>query len=196
MLKLFLFFSASYFTPLQIVKAYYGGREVTPEDLEMALFVGMSPHERRRFEKKKRFFLNPEKCTESKGSTCTAVEAAKKDSEMDHSTNQELITGKFDVNSGGRGDLSTTNEDIDRRKPPEKGNNCTLDYGNGNGISSESDKKLSLLGHGPHGKQVVEHLLNNYGEEGIREFCQRWRQVFVEAIHPRFLPSGWNIKHR
>lgn len=197
MLKLFLFFSASYFTPLQIVKAYYGGREVTPEDLEMALFVGMSPHERRRFEKKKGLsFLNPEKRTISKGSTCTAVEAAKKDSEMDHSTNQELITGKFDVSDGGQGDLSTTNEDVDRRQPPEKGNNCTLDYGNGDGITSESDKKLSLLGHGPHGKQVVEHLLNNYGEEGIREFCQRWRQVFVEAIHPRFLPSGWNIKHR
>nr|CAD1819223.1 unnamed protein product [Ananas comosus var. bracteatus] len=116
---------------MQIVKAYYGGREVTPEDLEMALFVGMSPHERRRFEKKKGLsFLNPEKRTISKGSTCTAVEAAKKDSEMDHSTNQELITGKFDVSDGG-----------------------------------------------------------------IREFCQRWRQVFVEAIHPRFLPSGWNIKH-
>ncbi|XP_020095503.1 protein RRP6-like 3 isoform X2 [Ananas comosus] len=52
---------------MQIVKAYYGGREVTPEDLEMALFVGMSPHERRRFEKKKGLsFLNPEKRTISK----------------------------------------------------------------------------------------------------------------------------------
>ncbi|ONM57686.1 Polynucleotidyl transferase ribonuclease H fold protein with HRDC domain [Zea mays] len=38
---------------MQIVKSYYGGRDVTPEDLEMALLVGMSPHERRRLEKKK-----------------------------------------------------------------------------------------------------------------------------------------------
>lgn len=63
-------------------------------------------------------------------------------------------------------------------------------------ISSKRDSKLSLLGHGPHGKQVVNHLLEENGEEGIREFCQRWRQVFVEAVHPRFLPAGWDIMHR
>lgn len=56
--------------------------------------------------------------------------------------------------------------------------------------------KLSLLGHGPHGKQVVDHLLKEYGEDGIREFCQRWRQVFVDALKPRFLPGGWDVKHR
>lgn len=63
-------------------------------------------------------------------------------------------------------------------------------------ISSKSAKKLSLLGHGPHGKQVVERLLNDYGEDGIHQFCQRWRHVFVEAVHPHFLPSGWDIMHR
>lgn len=62
--------------------------------------------------------------------------------------------------------------------------------------ASETDKRLSLLGHGPHGKLVVEQLLENYGEEGILQFCQKWRQVFVEALHPQFLPGGWNIKHR
>lgn len=31
---------------------YYGGREISREDLERALLVGMSPHERRRFEKR------------------------------------------------------------------------------------------------------------------------------------------------
>jgi cation-transporting P-type ATPase D len=56
--------------------------------------------------------------------------------------------------------------------------------------------KLSLLGHGPHGKQVVDHLLKEYGEDGVREFCQRWRQVFVDALKPRFLPGGWDVKHR
>lgn len=56
--------------------------------------------------------------------------------------------------------------------------------------------KLSLLGHGPHGKLVVDHLLREYGEDGIRDFCQRWRQVFVAAIQPRFLPGGWDVNHR
>lgn len=58
------------------------------------------------------------------------------------------------------------------------------------------NSKLSLLGHGPHGKLVVDHLLREYGEDGIRQFCQRWRQVFVAAIQPRFLPAGWDVNHR
>ncbi|KAF6168135.1 hypothetical protein GIB67_011520 [Kingdonia uniflora] len=62
-------------------------------------------------------------------------------------------------------------------------------------IAPKCDQKLSLLGHGPHGKQVIEHILNEYGEDGIGQFCQRWRQVFVEAIHPRFLPVGWDVMH-
>lgn len=32
---------------------YYGRREISEEDLEKALLVGMSPHERRRLQKKK-----------------------------------------------------------------------------------------------------------------------------------------------
>ncbi|KAF3796773.1 RRP6-like 3 protein [Nymphaea thermarum] len=62
--------------------------------------------------------------------------------------------------------------------------------------SSKHDRKLSLLGHGHHGRRVVEAIMSVEGEDGICEFCQRWRQVFVDAIHPRFLPSGWDVKHR
>lgn len=58
------------------------------------------------------------------------------------------------------------------------------------------NSKLSLLGHGPHGKLVVDYLLKEYHEDGIRQFCQRWRQVFVAAIQPRFLPAGWDVNHR
>jgi cation-transporting P-type ATPase D len=63
-------------------------------------------------------------------------------------------------------------------------------------ISKHAEKKISLLGHGHHGKQVVELLLAKGGEEAVNQFCQRWRHVFVEAVHPRYLPSGWNINHR
>ncbi|XP_031473178.1 protein RRP6-like 3 isoform X2 [Nymphaea colorata] len=62
--------------------------------------------------------------------------------------------------------------------------------------SSKHDRKLSLLGHGHHGRRVVEAIMSVEGEDGICEFCQRWRQVFVDAIHPRFLPAGWDVKHR
>lgn len=79
------------------------------------------------------------------------------------------------------------------RNPADATLNSSMSHGI---VSSKCSPKLSLLGHGPHGKQVVEHLLTEYGEDGIRQFCQRWRQVFVEAIHPRFLPVGWDIMHR
>lgn len=60
---------------------------------------------------------------------------------------------------------------------------------------SKRAQKISLLGHGPHGKRVVEKLLQEKGEDGIREFCQQWRVVFVEAVKPCFLPAGWDIHH-
>lgn len=70
------------------------------------------------------------------------------------------------------------------------------DNGSARTAQPKFNPKLSLLGHGPHGKQVVDHLLREYGEEGIRQFCQRWRQVFVAATKPRFLPAGWDVNHR
>lgn len=54
----------------------------------------------------------------------------------------------------------------------------------------------SLLGHAVHGKHVVEILMEQEGDEEILKFCQRWRRVFVDAIHPTFLPLGWDIEHR
>eukprot|EP01018_Ginkgo_biloba_P009240 Gb_31916 [translate_table: standard] len=61
--------------------------------------------------------------------------------------------------------------------------------------TSQRVQKISLLGHGPHGKKVVEKLLEEEGEDGIRQFSQQWRLIFVEAVNPRFLPSGWDIQH-
>ncbi|GJX86419.1 hypothetical protein Tco_0337193 [Tanacetum coccineum] len=60
-------------------------------------------------------------------------------------------------------------------------------------VIATCSSKLSLRGHGPHGKQVVDYLLKEHREDGIQEFCQRWRQVFVEAINPQFLPASWEV---
>lgn len=61
--------------------------------------------------------------------------------------------------------------------------------------SQKSSQRVSLLGHGPHGKKVVEILLQKEGEFGISRFCQRWRAVFVESVKPTHLPLGWDILH-
>ncbi|KAJ1404317.1 Ribonuclease H-like superfamily [Sesbania bispinosa] len=222
----------------EIVRRYYGGREISEEDLEKALQVGMSPHERRRFEKKRGFSFR-----HSMGSTAAAPEqenhagypprmsdvdtlnldaldgsyANGETSEVDgeHLTEKNSL-GNPSLTSNLAVDGATSNgnsiavktTDYNESSDSAVNVNSCLSIRQSNGVSdfcyppkdedstqAKHNSKLSLLGHGPHGKQVVEHLLKEYGEEGIREFCQRWRQVFVEAVKPRFLPSGWDVKH-
>lgn len=223
-----------YFLPFQIVKTYFGGREISREDLEMALLVGMSPHERRRLEKKKGLsFRHHEQSIIYKSSTSGNDKVIKNNIKRNNSIHisQESLkddlkdidgrqtnTSASDMHAGlllnGDGSPGGNIQCLNKTEALEIGNGCVLSNGNGHGnlqketcevvfpstsyqvTSSKNAKKLSLLGHGPHGKQVVEHLLDKYGEDGIRQFCQRWRQVFVDAIHPRFLPSGWDIMHR
>lgn len=224
---------------LQIVMRYYGGREISEEDLEKALLVGMSPHERRRLERKKGLSFK-----HSKGSTVPDAEQEKLTSSLatsEMSGGPEVYTpndgscnltaedidlymakdadveNTFESNSGTHGktsveveknvnldcirDSDTKNVSVvkadnscERIPSNEKVDFCFTTH---DGIAHPKHKsKLSLLGHGPHGKQVVDHLLKEYGDDGVRQFCQRWRQVFVEAVHPRFLPAGWDVMHR
>lgn len=217
---------------MQIVKTYFGGREITVEDLEMALLVGMSPHEIRRLEKKKGLKLKRyngnnfqihAQTNESDINLSSDVHNSKESSEdgdandIDNEQwNTSMNETDADQQPGANEDASLAGggeQSLDRVETLNMESDFILNHDNGCGnpadenggnyhssgsqeVLSKGAKKLSLLGHGPHGKQVVEHLLNNYGEDGIGQFCQKWRQVFVEAVHPRFLPSGWDIMHR
>ncbi|KAM2916670.1 hypothetical protein FF1_045557 [Malus domestica] len=217
----------------EIVMRYYGGRQISGEDLENALLVGMSPNERRRFEKKKGLSLKHAKGiiqpdAEQERTTITMytsaiVNASEADTLLDSCTTEaEAYTGtengdafmlkdadlgteeeafavvEKNMNSdiSGVADsqfISVVNADGERDTP-----NGSVDFSHaGYGATSHRKRrsKMSLLGHGPHGKQVVDHLLKEYGEDGVSQFCRRWRQVFVESLHPRFLPAGWDITH-
>ncbi|GFP79574.1 exosome complex exonuclease rrp6 [Phtheirospermum japonicum] len=158
---------------MQIVRTYYGGREISNEDLERALLVGMTPHERRRFEKKRGFSF------------------------------KHLPKGIANLDDVKETNITNPDESVDSLRTNMTETDEKQDYvdnlmepADDRDISVKHESKLSLLGHGPHGKQVVMHLLKEYGEDGVRDFCQRWRQVFVEALHPRFLPGGWDVMHR
>ncbi|BAT01730.1 Os07g0513100 [Oryza sativa Japonica Group] len=229
---------------MQIVKSYYGGRDVTPEDLEMALLVGMSPNERRRHSKKNGFsYRSQAQNVIRKSNSNGIVENNEHDPEngyaeqfskngvennshpdIDENNNQLGIDEHTSQpGSGGNKIHGPTLSKESTIYPPRMANpisdssieadtvqqaslggnpaNGDLDRdpcGSNNSnqaIPQNGDKKISLLGHGHHGKQVVELLLSNGGEEAINQFSQRWRQVFVASLHPRYLPSGWNIKH-
>lgn len=161
---------------------YYGGRDISDEDLENALLVGMSPHEKRRMRKKRGLSFNP--------------------------SSKNVVSDKKTKSSNGHLQLSSSKKPVSVDMEDELEDSSVLDSDvnselNGpvpassdGAVFATCSSKLSLLGHGLHGKQVVDYLLKEYGEDGIREFCQRWRQVFVEAINPRFLPAGWDVTHR
>ncbi|XP_020234215.1 protein RRP6-like 3 isoform X2 [Cajanus cajan] len=227
----------------EIVRRYYGGRDISDEDLERALQVGMTPHERRRFEKKSGFSFKhstestatmPEQdnhagCTRRMSNVDTLKVVARDGSYANEETSEvdgELLMRKDDFGNstlasditvngsvsaalhGNTITVETSDYDENSDTAVNVDNSC-LSRRHANGHSdlsyplndekstrAEHNSKLSLLGHGPHGKQVVDHLLKEYGEDGIREFCQRWRKVFVDAVNPRFLPAGWDVKHR
>lgn len=198
---------------------YYGGREISDEDLEKALLVGMSPYERKRLGKKRGLQFKHASSqvlvgtdTDSKA-TCSKQSNGQNSMEMrtdisSHSTcSNTLANGEVSsahtkgVDSDSTKARNTncipfSDSDVSESGNPLNGvTNLICSSYNGN-FSSKHRSKYSLLGHGPHGKLVVDHLLKEYGEDGILEFCQKWRQVFVDALHPRFLPAGWDVKHR
>ncbi|XP_073060841.1 protein RRP6-like 3 isoform X1 [Primulina eburnea] len=225
-----------------IIMMYYGRREISEEDLERALMVGMSPHERRKFGKKKGYafkhvrkheYLNDEEENNIGSKPNISSQNASRGEILD-----SLVSNTGETDEKQYYDDILMVEDTGVSRQPSSscigGNNTIFSantsymnsvvknvpgvilasdssYDNISGNSSISkeitsagqvrdsslkhESKVSLLGHGPHGKQVVEYLLKEYGPDGINQFCQRWRQVFVEALHPRFLPAGWDVMH-
>lgn len=201
----------------QVVMKYFGGREISEKDLEKALLVGMSPHERRRFQKKKGYVFKKlfrETIQEEHESSNvepipTFLSSSNLDNAGDSHASVRDKSGEEDADMAKDADVSSlslfTDEDIstealagdDKQTAcDENGLSDTRLFSNAEGtISAKNGSKLSLLGHGPHGKQVVDHIMREHGEDGIRKFCQKWRQVFIEAINPRFLPAGWDVMH-
>ncbi|CAH9089268.1 unnamed protein product [Cuscuta europaea] len=183
----------------EVVRNYYGGREISEIDLENALLIGMSSIGRRRFVKKK---LSSKQSTPYVASDHNNHKPSSDANAK--STYENGILGGTEKrwNNGNTNTVVLKDIDFDNRcstSNAESGSIYTesdIVHSNNNvNDSSKVHSKVSMLGHGPHGKQVVEFILQENGEEGICEFCQRWRQVFVEAVHPRFLPAGWNIMH-
>lgn len=201
---------------LQIVRSYFGGRDISTNDIEEALLVGMSPYERRKLQKKRDGCPNKNNSVVISQSTKdifnggnTSVSAKDDSSHVDENLVSETFLNPdfpsnqtFDeteacnlVKKGVCIRKITTNDPHDcEDKAPSEDN--VVSYYSSNGISARHAKRLSLLGHGPHGRQVVDYILKEQGENGILRFCQRWRQVFIDCIHPRYLPTGWDVMHR
>lgn len=269
-----------------VVRDYYGGRNISLEDIQAALLVGKGPRELRRFLKKRGLVLAnfvraeeeaPNGDEDTKNLACKNSSEANLESRnnMKHSHGQNIPLASLassdlmrdvarlemvDIDEGdvvtgaefedeNKHEFQSSSSDIEESlkvdviaeshtiyaasekyecdSPVDEvvavdslnGNNTTdegsilTEFCSTNGqnsttrhISSQGDsersllydkpsQRVSLLGHGPHGKKVVEILLDQEGEDGIVRFCQRWRAVFVESVKPDYLPSGWDISH-
>ncbi|RAL41830.1 hypothetical protein DM860_009012 [Cuscuta australis] len=118
-----------------------------------------------------------------------------------------LLTWKPVVNSCGQVKminpklpaLGFVSDDQDQESEKLSGSDDRIhqEYGSDSvqSMDDANDSSKQCMGHGAHGKQVVEFILKENGDEGIRGFVQRWREDFVEAIHPRFLLARWNTKY-
>ncbi|OAE24805.1 hypothetical protein AXG93_1988s1090 [Marchantia polymorpha subsp. ruderalis] len=196
----------------EVVKAFYGRKNISQQDLRAALLVSMGPHERHRLSKKRL-------CRESPANKAT-------DEEATHLSDAETLSGNQREHSSAltvkdenvqseaetcRSLIVDTQDDAASEHPESRQTASTSNY-----LETDNDnerifieslpsrrqshrhrsrKNGSLLGHGAHGRRVVEALMAQDGDEGIRVFCQQWRAVFVEALKPAFLPPGWDIAH-
>ena len=173
---------------------YYGGREISDEDLEKALLVGMSPNERKRLGKKRGLQFKHASSQVLVGTDTDSKETCSK-----QNNGQNLMEMRTDIsghstcsNTLANGEVSSAHsKGVDSDSTKSRNTNCIpfsdsdaaesgsplngaknliCSTNNGN-FSSKHKSKYSILGHGPHGKVAVEHLLKEYGEVGILEFC-------------------------
>lgn len=214
---------------LQVLRTYYGGRDITPEDLKAALIVGMGPREHRRLMKKR--FLRQQRSSKNEDLNITDAKTVSSGQCCSQTSNGDIaqiimdpktcITNQVEdetplppseVDQAGKSEA----DQVGKSKADQAEQNSALDDDQNADVSgSDEDTKLStvaveparkhsrrsitkesLLGHGPHGKQVVDMIIEKEGDEGIRHFCQLWRAVFVDALQPAFLPPGWDVTHR
>jgi cation-transporting P-type ATPase D len=210
-----------FFFFLQVLKTYYGGREITPEDLKAALIVGMGPREHRRL-MKKRFLRqqrnedmdvktqgleNSPQITDGEGSQVakTSISNQMKDDDAQLPPSETDQAERSEVDQVGRSEVDQVEQNggvpeeelqVGGSGSDEDIKSSTVEAEAPRRHSRRSINKESLLGHGPHGKQVVDMIIEKEGAEGIRQFCQVWRVVFVDALQPAFLPPGWDVTHR
>ena len=74
----------------------------------------------------------------------------------------------------------------------------TIKHENGSGL----EIRLSSLPKCPldsgeqiHGEQVVKKAIENGGDPELYSIIRRFREVFVEALQPKYLPTKWDIDH-
>ncbi|KAL2634406.1 hypothetical protein R1flu_005885 [Riccia fluitans] len=183
----------------EVIKAYFGRETITQEDLKAALLVSMGAHERRRLSKR---------ILAQGGNNAKAAELVIRDDiSLPNGQDERLVSSGTEANMAPtrEGNMQEENGEV-QQISCSSSHFESGDYTDKTILESLSAKRVSyrhkgrkndsLLGHAVHGRRVVEIIMKQEGEDGIRVFCQQWRTVFVQALQPCFLPPGWDISHR
>ena len=59
-------------------------------------------------------------------------------------------------------------------------------------VGTEDGEEQNFL---QHGEKVVSTLNEQGGIEAVKEFEVSWRQHFLDAMKPQYMPDGWNLYH-
>ncbi|KAL3693196.1 hypothetical protein R1sor_006847 [Riccia sorocarpa] len=183
----------------EVIKAYFGRETITQQDLKAALLVSMGAHERRRLSKRI--------LAQGSNNANAAELVTRDDGSLPSSQDERLTPSGVETCTPSTQDDSIQEKNAEAQQmPPSPSSSVPSgDYMDRIILESLSAKRVSyrhkgrkndsLLGHAAHGRRVVEIIMKQGGEDGIRVFCQEWRTVFVEALQPAFLPPGWDISH-
>lgn len=58
--------------------------------------------------------------------------------------------------------------------------------------ASVIDARQTVTDFVPHGRRVVDHMLQN---DGLLAFQARWRQHFLDTMRPQYLPPFWSVDY-
>jgi cation-transporting P-type ATPase D len=69
-----------------------------------------------------------------------------------------------------------------------------LDTSGTEGCNSGVDVRDGM-GHSWHGQLVVETAYKQGGDDALSQLCALFRQAFIDALNPKYLPAGWKVEH-
>ncbi|PRW59440.1 DNA damage checkpoint isoform A [Chlorella sorokiniana] len=163
-------------------------------ELYSGLLVGLGKKTRKRQLKrwvKQGKRLPPELATEAAGAAAAAAGGSANGWDADTAEGGD---------EEGASDDGEGEEEEGEEQPPAAGSSAngsgTAAAGQSAGGVGVGPADLRNTGHLWHGNEVVRRLEAEGGEDALLDLCRRFRECFVSALQPQYLPPGWSTVHQ
>lgn len=159
---------------------------VTAREVEAALLAGLGDRKRAKTLKKLR--KNLKQMHEAEEAPMSAGQGQEEDGPAAASV---AASGQQGCCTNGDDPGSAVAKQYQRQ--PSSTNGSGADSSRLEQLLAQQGRRPDEQGHLWHGQQVVEAALARGGEEELQQLVQRFRQVFVVACSPKFLPANWAV---